>query len=507
MKFKAVKKAFAMTLACAMTLGMFGTAAMAEEWTPSPELDLSEEVNLTLYVVSDRPAGQDVVDEHLNEILKEKLNATITISWIGWAEYQNKYPLLFTSGEKFDLAYSATWLNYPSLALRGAFKSLGSDEEAGLWETYAPNNWARQSDAAKYEATVGDGYYCVPTLLSTYNAYGPIYRTEFPDQGLTWEGGALDSFEKIEEYGDWILENIPGMEPIDVYSTQPEWLMMWMQNQGYTWVQKGTMYLWFDPTEENPQIVTPYEVDGIKDFLEMMARWGEKGFFSKSALADTDSQKPTSGKAALRVHNIDTYSGWVASYPEMGWAYTNLVADVAHLPYTQDCIVVSNTSQNPERAMAFIDLITSDQEAYDALMYGVEGISYTLNDEGQFKITDADLYQEGALWAARTDGISRQQDGTPADWYSDREEWEETIVPGENSEKYAAFTFDTTPVETQYASCASIQQQYWWPLELGYTDLESGLAQYQQMMEAGGIETVREEAQAQLDAYVASLAE
>ena len=69
-----------------------------------PDLDTSKEVELVMYVVSDRPAGQDIVDENMNKIFKEKLNCTLKINWIGWAEYQQKYPMLYSSGEKFDMA-------------------------------------------------------------------------------------------------------------------------------------------------------------------------------------------------------------------------------------------------------------------------------------------------------------------------------------------------------------------------------------------------------------------
>lgn len=50
--------------------------------TESGGLDLSEEVELTMYVISDRPAGQDIVEENLNKILKEKLNCTLKINYI-----------------------------------------------------------------------------------------------------------------------------------------------------------------------------------------------------------------------------------------------------------------------------------------------------------------------------------------------------------------------------------------------------------------------------------------
>lgn len=80
-----------------------------------------------------------------------------------------------------------------------------------------------------------------------------------------------------------------------------------------------------------------------------------------------------------------------------------------------------------------------------------------------------------------------------------------TSFPEQGNEKFTGFVLDTSSFETQLAACNNVQQQYWWPLELGYTDAESGLADYQSQMEAAGIEAMKEAAQKQLDAYVASL--
>lgn len=506
MKFKAAKKILAVSLAAAMTVGMLAgcggekktdSGSSSAETNEDGTLNTDKEVELTMYVISDRPAGQDVVDENLNKLLKEKLNCTLKISYIGWAEYANKYPLLFSSGEEFDLAYSATWLNFASLAQKGAFKNL--DE---LWPTYAPENYAATSDSAKEQATISGHYYCVPTQLATYNAYGPMYRTDLVE-GSDWDG-KMETFEDIEEYCDIIKELHPQIEPIDQYSTVPEWFMTYIQNDGYTFVQKGLNYMWFDPTQENPKVITSYDYEKTPEFLEMMARWNEKGFFTKSALSDTDSQKLQNGKAAVKIHNIDTYRSQAVLHPEWGIEYANMIKDVAHLPYTQDCMVISNTSKNPERAMALWNLITTDQEVYDALMYGVLDTTYTLNDKGQFKLTDTDLYGEGAMWAARTNELTRNPDGTPDIYDTLRNEWEGSIVEGKNTERFTGFVFDTTAIETELAACNNVQQQYWWPLELAYTDGVSGLAEYQSKMEAAGIQKIVDEAQRQLDEYVAN---
>ena len=472
------------------------TASKTAEAEDSGTLDTSKEVELVMYIISDRPAGQDVVDENLNKLLKEKLNCTLKINWLGWAEYVNKYPLLFSSGEQFDIAYaSSTWLNYVAMAQKGAFKNL--DE---LWPKYAPENYAATSETAKQLATVNGSYYCVPTQLATYSAFGMIYREDLVE-GSDWDG-VMETYEDVEEYCDLVKELHPEMEPIDQYQTTPFWYYTYMGYEGQQYVDRNYHYMWFDPYEENPHIITPWEYEGTMDFLKMMSRFSEKGFFTKSALSDTDSQKQETGKAALRIHNVDNYAQIATLHPDWDIKYANFVKNVSHLPFTTDSMVISNTSKNPERAMALWNLITTDQEVYDALMYGVEGMTYELNESGQYMLLDTDLYSTSAMWAARTNELNRNQAGTPEDYDTMRKEWDDAIVPGEGPERFAGFVFDTTNVTSEISACANVQQQYWWPLELGYVDAESGFAEYEEKMKAAGIEKIVEEAQRQLDEYL-----
>ena len=458
-----------------------------------PDLDTSQEVEIVMYVVSDRPAGQDVVDENLNRILKEKLNCTLKINWIGWAEYANKYPLLFGSGEEFDLAYCATWLNFSDLARKGAFKNLND-----LLPKYAPKNYAMQSQTALDQATIDGELYAVPTLLATYTAYGAIYREDIAKEiSPTFE---IKNWDDVETYCDFVKANHPEMEPIDEYSAGPELGFSYMKDQGYHYID-GSRYLWYDPAEAVPTVKALYDYPEALDLLNMTRKWSDKGFWTKSALADTDSQKISTGKAAIRFHNIDNFANFNAQHPEWGYGWCTFTKDVAHLPYTQDCLVVSNTSKNTARALAVWDLLTTDQEAYDAYMYGVLGTTYTLNDRGQYTITDPDLYATGACWAVRTNELNRDMDGVPETYDTIREEWESNIKAGQGTERFAGFVFDPTNVQTEVTACINVYQQYWWPLELGYTDLETGLADFQRNLEIAGVDKVIAEVQSQLNTY------
>lgn len=505
------KKLLATLLTAAMTLSMIaGCGGSSTQSTPASndagstsqatatgELDTSEEVELVMYVVSDRPAGQDVVDENLNKLLKEKLNCTLKINWIGWAEYQNKYPMLYSSGEQFDLAYCATWLNFANLARRGAFMPLED-----MLPKYAPDNYALQSESALKQATIDGHLYAVPTLLPTYITYGSIYRGDIAaEAGID---GDINTWEKIEQYGDYVKANHPEMEVIDLYQGNVELSLQWERMQGNFEIDSGNRYIFYDPSEENPKVFAVYDDPTFPEFLELMKKWSDKGFWSKSALSDTDSTKTQNGKAALRFHNIDTWSGYTVLHPEWDFKYGVMTKDIAHLPYTQDCMVIPTTAKNPERALAFWNLVTTDQEVYDALFYGVLGTTYELNDEGQFTILDPDLYATNAMWAVRTFDLNRNQAGVPESYNTVRKEWEDTIKEGEGTERFTGFVFDTTNVTTELANCQNVRQQYGWPLELGYTDPVSGLEEYKTQMKNAGIDKIIEEAQRQLDEYLAS---
>ncbi|MFA9464877.1 MAG: ABC transporter substrate-binding protein [Velocimicrobium sp.] len=508
MKKKVLSIVLASVMVASLLSGCGGNSSSTKDNKASTEsketgstggLDTTEEVNLVMYVIGDRPAGQDVNDENFNNIIKDKLNCTLTVNWIPWSDYSNKYPLLFSSGEQFDIAYSATWLNFTSLAQKGAFMSL--DE---LWPTYAPKNFAATAETAKKQATIDGHYYGVPTLLATYGAYGPIYRTDIME-GSDWDG-KMETFEDIEKYCDIVKETHPELEPVDIYSAGSELDDTYMWSLGYQ-SSKGTTndFLFFDPTQENPKLFTYYETAEIPTFLEMMNRWNEKGFFTKSALSDTDSTKIQNGKAALRIHNLDNLANYATIHPEYNLQYANMRKYMTHLPYTQDTMVISNTSQNPERAMALWDLITNDQDVFDAFYYGVLGTTYDLNDEGQYSITDSNLYAVSDMWASRSSELNRNIAGTPESYDEWKQKFEASIAADDTAEKYSSFSLDTSSIETEYAACLSVHQQYWWPLELGYTDATEGLKEYQEKMEAAGIEKVRAEIQKQLDEYVANL--
>ena len=59
-----------------------------------------------MYLLGDGAADVDLVYGEISKILEENINAS-TVDFLSWAEHDTKYPLLFSSGENFDLIFTA----------------------------------------------------------------------------------------------------------------------------------------------------------------------------------------------------------------------------------------------------------------------------------------------------------------------------------------------------------------------------------------------------------------
>lgn len=219
---KKSSKITALLLAVVMSLGVLlsgcgGPASSAPASVPAAEpasssaVDTSEEVKLSMYLLGDRTPDFDKVFDKINAKLKEKINATIEVKFMGWGEWEQKYPLIFASGEDFDLIFTADWAMYNTQASKQGFWEITQD----ALNTYAPLTAKTVYEDAWEQAKVDGKVYMLPMNYKELTAYVFLLRGDLMEK---YNIEKVETMDDIETYLKAVAENEPSLIPLDVGS-------------------------------------------------------------------------------------------------------------------------------------------------------------------------------------------------------------------------------------------------------------------------------------------------
>ena len=140
----------------------------------------------------------------------------------------------------------------------------------------------------------------------------------------------------------------------------------------------------------------------------------------------------------------------------------------------------------------------SEQDNYDAVVYGIEGVDW--KDEGDRHYTKLNATGEAFNddWMIGNLSLLRTEVGTCATFidimYTEKTDAVDSIVMN--------FTFDPTPVSTEYANCLALVTSDIYPIKLGIVKYDDGAQSAIDQLKAAGIDKVIEEYQNQLNAYL-----
>ncbi|MCD7725033.1 MAG: DUF3502 domain-containing protein [Clostridiales bacterium] len=490
------------------------TAETTEE-AETAELDTSERVDLVFYVMGDAPADEEMVEDAINDILLEKLNATIDMQFSTWTDFQQKYSLELTAGSA-DLIYVANWLNYGQLAQSGAFMEL--DE---LLDTVAPDLKAAAGDANLNMCSVDGKIYAVPCTWAEYVSNGVKYREDLREK---YDLPVPDSLENFEAYLLGIQENDPSQGLLTVTTEESQGFLTafdaaWIFNYKYSWVNINGLPYGLTADYDSPMDVYDYWYsDDFVEDMKLMKKWADLGFWSKSALSDTNNsesyknglcvaeiagQNPNKQITAIQDFQNDGHDDWESEY--IAYGEVNGVIYPGHA--TQNATAIVNGCQNPERALKVLELLMTDQELNNLIQAGIEGVHYTLDDQGVYTNLNPSnptfAYEGFNTWALRNGDykLPQESDIILNEMFEKYEEiGSQTKFPNVNiydgfSENYDAYAAERTAV-------SNVMKQYLAPLQAGLVDdVDSAVEEFRRKMTDAGIDVCREGFEQQWIAY------
>ncbi|WP_053984753.1 DUF3502 domain-containing protein [Niameybacter massiliensis] len=480
--------------------------------TQEPDIDLSKEVKLTMYLLGDRTPDFDRVFGMINEKLKEKINATLDVKFMSWGEYEQKYPLLFASGEEFDIIYSADWAFYNSQAVKQGFYEITQEN----LEKYAPMTASTIYKEAWEQAKVEGKVYMLPMNYKELSGYVYMARGDLMDK---YGVADVTGLEGLEKYLDTIAKNEPQLIPMDVGSDYDATFMfdrMWNQEvYGKVtgvgpWQLSGSMAV-------GDKSYTVKHVSENPEFLNVITKlkdWKDKGYWSKSAVVNTTDNRESfaSGRSAAAIMNLNTavsqYSSVNEAHPEWKVQVFDAMDEIPAtlVSFMGNGMSIFSKSKNPERALMALDLLRNDEEIHDLFCYGIEGEHYTNNGDGTVTLLPANAnygYDANCNWGIRNDAYWKRLKGGIPNYSELYNKWLETAV---SPNEYSTFNFNSDPVKNQVAAMSDIFASDYKLLCLGFTDDPAGdIAKMQKKLKAAGSEDVYKEMAIKFKEYAEGL--
>ena len=483
------------------------TEETAKESEPEEAL---EPVVLTMYLIGDRTPDFDMVFDKINEKMGSEINATLDVKFMSWSEYEQKYPLVFASGEDWDIIYSADWAYYNSQATKQGFYEITKEN----LEKYAPLTAATMYPEAWEQSKVKGKVYMLPMNYKELTSYVYLARGDLMDK---YDITSVSSLDEVEAYLDAIAQNEKSMIPLDIGSDFDAFFMfdrMWTQATEGQLEGVGAWQLMASADAVNPEVTVSCNVD-YPQFAEVAARlkeWKDKGFWSKSAAVNTQNNKESfaAGKSALALMNVNNakseYASIMEAHPDWDVRIFDAQGNAKSIinSYLANGMCIFSKSKNPERALMALDLLRNDREINDLFCYGVEGVHWEASGDDKLISLEASAgypYDGNCNWGIRNDATWRTIEGGIPGLDELTAKWENNA----KSIKFSTFTFNDENVKNEVAAINEIFGTDYKLLCLGFSDdVQGDIAKMQQKLKAAGAEKVYAEMQKQAQEFVDS---
>lgn len=461
-------------------------------------------VNLIYYTIGEPDKDLKLVNDKINEITAEKIGVTISYIKVGWQEYEDRLNTMVQAGTPFDIAFAP---NYAAYYKRGAWLQLNdylSNVGKDMYDTIDPVFWegVRMDDGGIYgvptnkELAVREQWMYPVELIKKYN----IDISKYTD---------LESLEPLLEL---IKQEEPDYVPMELDQDSHNFFALY----DYEYVTDKKLPLMVHSLEPDSRVVNIFETTEAKQVLNTLRRYYNKGYINEDA-ALRESQGLKKGNKIF----WKAASGGPLS--ETSWSKdrgykVDAISVTPELVTTESVrggiMAVSADTKYPVESVKFLNLLNTDPELRNLINYGIEGVHYTLDNNGQvILIPPKDKDGEPIPDAAPTySGVQYTQ----GNWFILDTMGGETPDPLDKWNQYRAanaqavksnvlgFTPDLSMMPIQLQNIEMVWQKYYPSLMTGSVDVDTELPKFNQELKQAGIDEVRAEVQRQLDDWRAA---
>ncbi|MDO5047499.1 MAG: ABC transporter substrate-binding protein [Anaerococcus sp.] len=468
------------------------TDETSEEETDQATSDDGEIPTLVYLNIGTPPQGNDEVVAAINDYLdSQDAGYHLDLTFYDWGDYEQKLQLASSTGEDWDMAFTANWAGpYKTLVNQNALMDLTDLMEGKEFVDLINPDMIKG-------VSVDGKVYGIPAAYP-----GAVAANQF-----VWTKSFVDKYDIDYES----IKDAKDLEPI---------LKKIKEEEGMQYpfgVSKDFLFAMPEPVYKVTEGVAVKEEDGkliaynlyaddlYKEQIGVMKKYMDEGLVSPSAPQTEAGTVFPENEVLVTEGEGEPGSNAIWSNDIRGEVVSSLVGDeimISNDKATGKMISLNSQTDKADLAMDFINRMFTDQKLQDMLSYGIEGKHYELvdgkvrkfNQEEDGAANEYDVPSFTFLSAFNRTPLAGAPGIGDEEFDQEAKEFEESLV----ASPVLGFTIDETNVETEIANIQQTQEQYTTNLKTGAFD-ESYYQEFLDKLDTAGIQKVVDEVQSQLD--------
>lgn len=464
--------------------------------TADDDKSSDEVVTLSIYLMSSSVTDDvDLVEQAINEYVEPKIGVNVDITFINSGSFQETVSTMVRSGDPLDITFLSE-ANLRSLISQDAVTPLSD-----LLAQYGDGIENAVGKEFMEAAYIGGEIYAIPSLKDMALSRMLVYN-----KAIAEEVGVVEELDNVKSIFDLtpIYEKVAAAYPdLDMFGGAPNAMTFDTWDRDNLSDSLGVLMHYGQETE----VVNLFETDEYMELCKLMRTWYTNGWIDRDIATGTDfwnarltAKTAFSGITSYKPGNVETCSIQVGY--DLGYCImTPPTRTTSNVMNATLCIPAS--SENPEKAMQFLQLWYTDPVVGTYIINGIEGTHYEYKEDGGIgyvgSADDTRYYNYGMGWTYGNQFITPVWTGTALDVWDQTRAWNQSATIS----KAFGFAWNNSDYLNEVTACSNVLSKYRGDLETGTIDPEENIPKMVQELKDNGIERIIAAKQEQLDAFLA----
>ncbi len=435
------------------------------------------------YIVANTaPTAVEAVEAKADEYLKDKINAKLKLHYLTWAQYYEKLNVMNAGGEKYDIC----WINGDSYKLNATKNAYLPIDD--LLDKYAPKTKEIIGDEFLKGSQINGKNYGIPANKDKGHSAGIMYRKDLADKyGFTEKLNNIKSIDEIYPMLDVIKQNEPGIEPLLEHGPGSSKDLLFFDTFAFpagVYVNGEDKVVNYVESPEYKEACEKTRYNFVNGYSWLENKESSENFFIQISGLKAGKAKELNGTRKYEWCQVELTDGYMTDMDTTG-----------------SIMAISRTSENPEKVMQFLELFNTDEYLNNLIVFGIEGVNYTKNDDNTIApIENSGYGNSGMQWVFGNTFINYTVQGEDLNKVQEMEKFNEMLIPAPN----LGFTCNQESIKTEVGACQNVKKEFENRLANGAEDVDTILNEYISKLKAAGSDKILEEVTKQYNEWKAN---